>query len=355
MAKNNQGGGIKLPRSMYNSPYMQNYVAARMEKPKVGKPVKMVTVSRPGKDALSSFPMDIGMGAGADMGYNMGYNADFGMGADAGYVEPAAAKPKRARRFVPVLLIVLFTLLYIAVLGLSYLNLDALADYNGYFAMYEGNPDAEELVVDTEATEETGAENAEAATENTDADTDANTDGTEEGTAAGTDATEGSEDEDVPEPEMVKVGVEDIVMSFVAMFVDSIDGTQYYMYNEFYADISTADTVTMIASYAMPVLLALAALTTVIFFIRALVALFTSKRRKLFVLSAVLMLVFTLLSAVCAFLMVAGMNFSVVMNFLTMDYSLALQLGYGTIILLALSLITLIMTFFAFRSRKKIS
>ena len=353
MAKNNQGGGIKLPRSMYNSPYMQNYVAARMEKPKVGKPVKMVTVPRPGNDALSSLPMDIGMGAGADMGYNMGYNADFGMGADAGYVEPAAAKPKRARRFVPVLLIVLFTLLYIAVLGLSYLNLDALADYNGYFAMYEGNPDAEELVVDTEATEETGAENAEAATENTDADTDADTDGTEEGTTAGTDATEGSED--VAEPEMVKVGVEDIVMSFVAMFVDSIDGTQYYMYNEFYADISTADTVTMIASYAMPVLLVLAALTTVIFFIRALVALFTSKRRKLFVLSAVLMLVFTLLSAVCAFLMVAGMNFSVVMNFLTMDYSLALQLGYGTIILLALSLITLIMTFFAFRSRKKIS
>lgn len=353
MAKNNQGGGIKLPRSMYNSPYMQNYVAARMEKPKVGKPVKMVTVPRPGKDALSSLPMDIGMGAGADIGYNMGYNADFGMGADAGYVEPAAAKPKRARRFVPVLLIVLFTLLYIAVLGLSYLNLDALADYNGYFAMYEGNPDAEELVVDTESTEETGTENAEAATENTDADTDANTDGSEEGTVAGTDATEGSED--VPEPKMVKVGVEDIVMSFVAMFVDSIDGTQYYMYNEFYADISTADTVTMIASYAMPVLLVLAALTTVIFFIRALVALFTSKRRKLFVLSAVLMLVFTLLSAVCAFLMVAGMNFSVVMNFLTMDYSLALQLGYGTIILLALSLITLIMTFFAFRSRKKIS
>ena len=131
MAKNNQGGGIKLPRSMYNSPYMQNYVAARMEKPKVGKPVKMVTVPRPGNDALSSLPMDIGMGAGVDMGYNMGYNADFGMGADAGYVEPAAAKPKRARRFVPVLLIVLFTLLYIAVLGLSYLNLDALADYNG--------------------------------------------------------------------------------------------------------------------------------------------------------------------------------------------------------------------------------
>ena len=98
--------------------------------------------------------------------------------------------------------------------------------------------------------------NAEAATENTDADTDAdtdaNTDGTEEGTAAGTDATEGSEDEDVPEPEMVKVGVEDIVMSFVAMFVDSIDGTQYYMYNEFYADISTADTVTMIASTLPP-------------------------------------------------------------------------------------------------------
>ena len=144
-------------------------------------------------------------------------------------------------------------------------------------------------------------------------------------------------------------------MSFVALFVDSIDAGEYYMYNEFYADIENADTVTMIASYAMPVLLILGAVTALIFFIRALVALFTSKRRKLFVLSSVLMLVFTLLSAVCAYLMTAGTDFSYAMSFLTMDGTLPLQLGFGIIILAVLSLLSLIMSFFAFRKSRKLS
>ena len=111
----------------------------------------------------------------------------------------------------------------------------------------------------------------------------------------------------------------------------------------------------MIASYAMPVLLILGAVTALIFFIRALVALFTSKRRKLFVLSSVLMLVFTLLSAVCAYLMTAGTDFSYAMSFLTMDGTLPLQLGFGIIILAVLSLLSLIMSFFAFRKSRKLS
>ncbi len=345
MANKKQSDGFELPHSAYTSPYMKNYVAARTGSKSGGKSVKMVQVGnrnpKPSREFMPNPVMDFGMGF--DPG--MVYNTDFGMGAEAGYKEESAVKPKRDRRFVPVLLIVIFTLLYIAVLGLSYLNMDALSDYNGYFAMYEGNPDSDALDSDSDVEsklEDADAPEAEAAA-------DEETDGTAD------EETDGTADEDVAAPETVKVGVEDLAMSFVALFVDSIDAGEYYMYNEFYADIENADTVTMIASYAMPVLLILGAVTALIFFIRALVALFTSKRRKLFVLSSVLMLVFTLLSAVCAYLMTAGTDFSYVMSFLTMDGTLPLQLGFGIIILAVLSLLSLIMSFFAFRKSRKLS
>lgn len=345
MANKKRSDGFELPHSAYTSPYMKNYVAARAGSKSGGKSVKMVQVGnrnpKPSREFMPNPVMDFGMGF--DPG--MVYNTDFGMGAEAGYKEESAVKPKRDRRFVPVLLIVIFTLLYIAVLGLSYLNMDALSDYNGYFAMYEGNPDSDALDSDSDVEsklEDVDAPEAEAAA-------DEETDGTAD------EETDGTADEDVAAPETVKVGVEDLAMSFVALFVDSIDAGEYYMYNEFYADIENADTVTMIASYAMPVLLILGAVTALIFFIRALVALFTSKRRKLFVLSSVLMLVFTLLSAVCAYLMTAGTDFSYVMSFLTMDGTLPLQLGFGIIILAVLSLLSLIMSFFAFRKSRKLS
>lgn len=353
MANKKRSDGFELPHSAYTSPYMKNYVAARAGSKSGGKSVKMVQVGnrnpKPSREFMPNPVMDFGMGF--DPG--MVYNTDFGMGAEAGYKEESAVKPKRDRRFVPVLLIVIFTLLYIAVLGLSYLNMDALSDYNGYFAMYEGNPDSDALDSDSDVEsklEDTDAPEAEAAAdEETDGTADEETDGTAD------EETDGTADEDVAAPETVKVGVEDLAMSFVALFVDSIDAGEYYMYNEFYADIENADTVTMIASYAMPVLLILGAVTALIFFIRALVALFTSKRRKLFVLSSVLMLVFTLLSAVCAYLMTAGTDFSYVMSFLTMDGTLPLQLGFGIIILAVLSLLSLIMSFFAFRKSRKLS
>lgn len=353
MANKKRSDGFELPHSAYTSPYMKNYVAARAGSKSGGKSVKMVQVGnrnpKPSREFMPNPVMDFGMGF--DPG--MVYNTDFGMGAEAGYKEESAVKPKRDRRFVPVLLIVIFTLLYIAVLGLSYLNMDALSDYNGYFAMYEGNPDSDALDSDSDVEsklEDVDAPEAEAAAdEETNGEADEETDGTAD------EETDGTADEDVAAPETVKVGVEDLAMSFVALFVDSIDAGEYYMYNEFYADIENADTVTMIASYAMPVLLILGAVTALIFFIRALVALFTSKRRKLFVLSSVLMLVFTLLSAVCAYLMTAGTDFSYVMSFLTMDGTLPLQLGFGIIILAVLSLLSLIMSFFAFRKSRKLS
>lgn len=348
MANKKQTNGLTLPRSAYSSPYMKNYIAARTGEKSGNKPVKMMQVPRSNPNAFQNF------GPGAGYGDYAGYDADFGMGYEAGYKEPASAKPKRARRFVPVLFIVIFTLLYIAVLGLSYLNMDALSDYNQYFALYEGNPDSEYVFEDNDViengdTDGEDADKAEAAeAESEDADkADENADEDAVDTETGS--------EDIAAPETVKVGVEDLLMSFVAVFVDSVDGSEYYMYNEFYQDIDSADTVTMIASYAMPVLLILAAVTALIFLIRSIVTLFTSKRRKLFILSAVLMLVFTLLSAVCAYLMFAGTDFSAITGFLTMDGTLPLQLGIGNIILAALSLVTLIFSFFAFRKGKKLS
>ena len=242
-------------------------------------------------------------------------------------------KAKRARRGFIVFLIALFTLLYIAVAALSYLNMDALSDYNKYFALYEVPGAAED---DTDAKEET-AEAASAADTETDAETD----------------TEDTET-DVP-AEAAYIGLEDVVMSFVACFIDSVDGEGYYFYDNYYADIDSADTVTMMTCYAMPVTLALGLVIALIFFIRALVALFGSKRRKLFIFSAVLMLIMTVLFAACGFLIFAGTDFSVLMSFLSMDGSLGLQLGIGTIIMAGLSLVTFVFSLFAFRPKKKLS
>lgn len=341
-----QPNELRMSKSAYKSPYMQSMAAARMAKPNA-KSVKMRPVGIP-----SAAPGAFGAPGMFDYGFDTG--------AAMGYAEIKEEKPKRARRLVPVLLIALFTLLFIAVLGLGYANLDMLSDYNSYLALYEGNPDAEDIVLDdTEGIEE-GAENggeteAEAAAqseEETDGDT-ASDEAQEDETAGET--AEGDAEEDIEAPALVSVGVEDLFMSFAAMFVDSIDGSGYYMYTEFYQNIDSADTVTMIASYVLPVALLIAAVTALVFFIRALVAMFGAKRRKGFIASAVVMLVFTLISAVAGYLMVAGTDFSLVMSFLTMDGTLALQLGMGTIILAALSLVTLIMSFFAFRKSRKLS
>ena len=306
----------KMNRRDMSSPYMASYMASRAERPRPSN-VKM----RP-----------IYVGARQNEVYD-----DY----EDYYQEPEVnvknkrtkGKAKRARRGFIVFLIALFTLLYIAVAALSYLNMDALSDYNKYFALYEVPGAAED---DTVAKEET-AEAASAADTETDAETD----------------TEDTET-DVP-AEAVYIGLEDVVMSFVACFIDSVDGEGYYFYDNYYADIDSADTVTMIARYAMPVTLALGLVIALIFFIRALVALFGSKRRKLFIFSAVLMLIMTVLFAACGFLIFAGTDFSVLMSFLSMDGSLGLQLGIGTIIMAGLSLVTFVFSLFAFRPKKKLS
>ena len=141
----------KMNRRDMSSPYMASYMASRAERPCPSN-VKM----RP-----------IYVGAKQNDVYD-----DY----EDYYQEPEVnvknkrtkGKAKRARRGFIVFLIALFTLLYIAVAALSYLNMDALSDYNKYFALYEVPGAAED---DTDAKEET-AEAASAADTETDAETD---------------------------------------------------------------------------------------------------------------------------------------------------------------------------------------
>lgn len=205
-----------------------------------------------------------------------------------------SAKP--ARRFFFVLLIVLFLVVYIAVAALNYLNMDALSDYYEYLSLFN--------------------------------------------------RTEGDT--------VVYIGVEDIVMSFAGMFVDSIDTSEYLFYNECLANIDSADTMNMIAYYALPVVLVLGVLIAVIFFIRALVALFTTKRRKLFIFSSVLMLLLSIAGIVCGFIW-GGADWGEIAGFIPFGGDLAMQVGYGYLILAGMSLLSLIASIFAFRSKKRLS
>lgn len=311
----------KMNRRDLSSPYMASYMASVSERPRTSN-VKM----RP-----------IYVGAPQNQVYD-----DY----EDYYREPEVnarnqrtkGKAKRARRGFIVFLIALFTLLYIAVGALSYLNMEALSDYNKYFALFEVPGEAECDV----GTEEEDKIAEAAAEDDADAETDAEA---EEETDAEADVADTA----------VSVGLKDVVMSFMAGFIESIDGTRYYFYDNYYSQMDTLDTVTMIACYAMPVALAIGLITALIFFIRALVALFGSKRRKLFILSGVIMLLTTVVFAACGFLIFAGTDFSVLMSFLSMDGTLGLQLGIGTIIMAGLSLATFIFSLFAFRPQKKLS
>ena len=110
----------------------------------------------------------------------------------------------------------------------------------------------------------------------------------------------------------------------------------------------------MIAYYVLPVALILGLVVALIFFIRALISLCTPKRRKLFVLSSVLMLVFVIVGVFCGF-MWSGLEFGSIMLFVNvMAPAAPLQVGYGCLIMAVLSLLALVASLFAFRSKKKV-
>ena len=222
---------------------------------------------------------------------------------------------KRARRGFMVFLVMLFALLYVVVGALSFLQMEALDEYNSYLNMFTK---VEEVVPEGATLEQ--IENGDAEYEYV----------------------------------YTNIGANDVIMSFAKMFMgDSIEG-DYYFYNECLALIDGAETMNMIAYYALPVVLVLGIVIALIFFIRAFVSLCTSKRRKLFVLSSILMLVLSIIGIFAGFFW-SGLEFADAMVYLNvMAPAAPLQVGYGYLIMTVLSLLALIASLFAFRSKKKV-
>lgn len=222
---------------------------------------------------------------------------------------------KRARRGFMVFLVMLFALLYVVVGALSFLQLDMLGEYNSYLNMFTK---IEEVLPEGATIEQI---------ENGEVEYDYVTTG---------------------------IGANDVIMSFAKMLMgDSIEG-DYYFYNECLAFIDSAETMNMIAYYALPVVMVLGIVIALIFFIRALVSLCTSKRRKLFVLSSILMLVLSIIGILAGFFW-TGLEFADAMVYLNvMAPAAPLQVGYGYLIMTILSLLALVASLFAFRSKKKV-
>lgn len=222
---------------------------------------------------------------------------------------------KRARRGFMVFLVMLFALLYVVVGALSFLQIEALDEYNSYLNMFTK---VEEVIPEGATLEQ--IENGDAEYEYV----------------------------------YTNIGANDVIMSFAKMLMgDSIEG-DYYFYNECLALIDGAETMNMIAYYALPVVLVLGIVIALIFFIRAFVSLCTSKRRKLFVLSSILMLVLSIIGIFAGFFW-SGLEFADAMVYLNvMAPAAPLQVGYGYLIMTVLSLLALIASLFAFRSKKKV-
>ncbi len=134
---------------------------------------------------------------------------------------------------------------------------------------------------------------------------------------------------------------------------EEVEEKHYYFYEQYMANLDEAESMQKIAYYGLPVALILGVLIALIFFIRAIVGLCSGKRRKLYVFSGIMLLVATLAGIVFGF-MCTGAEWGSFMSFVSMDNSLEVQLGYGYIIMAVLSVLILIASCFAFRSKKKV-
>ncbi len=277
-----------------------------------------------------------------------------------------APKPISARRGFWAFIVMLFTLLYIAVPVLNYFQIGGLASVNKYFDLFDRVSLVEQLdedgnpVVDDEGNTVMDAQLTNMGTEDIvmgfvkgltpaksdDAETEDGEDTSEEDTSEQESAEAAAEETDAADE------AADAVADDTA---DAEEETQeekhYFFYDEYMSKVGEAGTMQKIAYYGLPIVLALGVLIALIFFIRALVCLCTTKRRKLFIFSAIMMLVMTLLGVVFGF-MCTGAEWSQFVSFVTFKNELSLQLGYGYVIMAGLSVLTLIASCFTFRSKK---
>ena len=157
------------------------------------------------------------------------------------------------------------------------------------------------------------------------------------------------------------IGTEDVVNGTIWLAEELVAGeeapAEVSKYYDFVQEGIANGTTSAIMALIFPLGIVLSLITALIFLIRVLVAVFTVKRRKLFVLSGILLFVFTLVGVVGAFL-ATGAEFGSIMNFIPMlaeeGAVISYQLSLGYIIMAGVSLLALICSLFAFRSKKKV-
>lgn len=292
-----------------SSPYVANYYAAKQQR----QQYVVAQKNRPirGYDQYDSI----------ESGRNVG---------------KAKTRPKelRAKRGAIVIIMLILMVAYVAVAALSFFNV--LPQYTSIFVK---NPGV--VIVAPAEEEETEEEAAEAAGEEATG---------EEETTAEEETTEEESTE-----EAISLTNRDIVMGFVKSFVE-MPAEESHFYNDAMSIVKEAGIVNKIAYYALPIAYVLALLIALVQLVRLLIAAFTPKRRKLFILGSILLFVLNIVVIATGYIWSAGTNFAYITNYIPFIAKelIPIQLGIGGLISLGISLLSLIFSFFAYRSKKKV-
>jgi hypothetical protein len=259
----------------------------------------------------------------------------------------AKTRPKelRSKRVAIIVIMIILLVAYVALAALSFFNV--LPQYTSTFVKNPGvvlAAPAEETT-DEEATEE--ETEAEAAAEDEE--------GGEEDVTAEEETTE-EEEATTSTTEPIQLSNRDIIMGFVKSFTQ-MPAEESHFYKDAMSQVGTADTVTKIAYYALPVAYALALLAAVVQLIGAIIAAFSRNRLKaLFVILSIVMLVMNILVIFAGYVWSAGTDFTYIANYIPFiaKQLIPIQLGMGGLISLGISLLVFIFSFFTYRSKKRV-
>lgn len=250
-------------------------------------------------------------------------------------VGKAKTRPKelKAKRTAVVIIMLILVLAYVAVAALSFFNV--MPQYTSLFVKNPG------VVIAAPVEEEATEEEAEAAGE----------EATEEETTAEEEATEEESTE-----EAISLTNRDIIMGFVKSFVE-MPAEESHFYNDAMSTVKEAGIVNKIAYYALPISYVLALLLAVVQLIGLLIATFSHKRMgALFIICSIFMFILNVVVIATGYIWSAGTNFAYITNYITFIAKelIPIQLGIGGIASLGISLLLLIFSFFAYRSKKKV-
>ncbi|HHX48801.1 MAG TPA: hypothetical protein GX709_00155 [Clostridiales bacterium] len=284
-----------------NSPYLQSYYAARSAKP--------VFVNKPTADAYmeKQEPQPV-------------------ENKKAKKAKQPAKGQKKVKRNGFVILTLILVLLLVVYLVLSFVGIDAIADYTS-------------IAVKVTLPEE---EDAEAIVENIDL----------KDIVMGTVESFSKKSDDPEEAEAAEAVETETETEEEA--VSEEEGFIYY--SDRMANVAALDTAGKASAYGLPIGLLVFAITAVIFLIRLIVSAFTPKRRKLFIFSGIMLLIFGIVTDLFLYMWSAGTDFSKFGEFIyvfAQESTLTIQAGIGALVLVILPLLITITSIFCFRSKKK--